>query len=532
MDRSFGDVVRLLVEANGAAKVTGDAAWLQTALAEHSPATRMSNRVAVEAVLAGVAAAGASHDGQAADQQAIQRAVTVLVVERGISRGIATRVISVLSDALRTNSEYGSEATIRLDLARLSSEARWIGADRDSTLRGEHSDASGLTGRGAPESADDEKGGGPNGSGVVSPERSLVAGSITVIDLARRAAAERVEGGAAVAPMAVEAATPSDGVTLTPNLDVSSTESLTEHSASRVTPSVARVFSPVSLGHGTQAVDLVLPALAMARRPPGAPEKWVGPLALTISATTAGSDADAVRTNFLDAAAANPKSGSTIGLASPAVPAPPSATTRLREQQRSIRLSGREAAQESVQKEQPVGYAVRLVVAIFVLFVFAWNARTVFLVRPLLMWADLSGRDLRGHDLSGANLSGANLAGANLTDVDLSNAILSKANLNGVVFVRANLRGASMNGATLVRADLTGRVLVGASLSGADLSGARLTDANLAGADLSGANLVGADLSKANLIRADLTRANLTSANLLGANMDGAKVEGVIGLRR
>lgn len=530
-DRSFDDALRLLVAANGAEKVTGDAAWLQAALAEHSPSTRTFNRVVVEAVLAGVARLGPSPDAQAVDQEAAQLAITTLVVERGISRGIATKVVSALSDALRMDSAFVSAATTRLDVVGSSPETLRIGTDR-AMLGLEESHASGPIARSGPEAADDEKLRRPAGSGAVNSEQSVIAGPIAAIDLVSDAEAERV-GVEDVSPTVILEARPSPiGGTLAPDLNVPLAELAIGPEVGPVAAPTTPVPLPVSAAQIERAVEVVLPPFAVPRRPQGAPEQWVGPPVTPASVRAPGVAANTVRIKSKRAATVRLKSASVVQPAVLPVPAPASATTRLRDQKGGTRPVVRKDAPQSDARAQHIGHTVRLVFALFVLFILVWKARTVFLVRPLLMWADLSGRDLRGHDLSGANLSGAILTGTDLTDVDLSNANLSGANLSGVVLTRVNLRGSVMYGATFVRADLTGSVLVGANLSGADLSGARLTDVNLAGADLSGANLAGADLSKANLIRADLTRANLIAANLVGAKMDGAKVEGAIGLSR
>ena len=146
-------------------------------------------------------------------------------------------------------------------------------------------------------------------------------------------------------------------------------------------------------------------------------------------------------------------------------------------------------------------------------------------VRPDLIWAHLSGADLRWANLSWANLRGAdlrraNLEGANLIDADLSKANLEGAGLHRADLSKAHLEGADLEGADLHRANLSGATLSWATLYKADLSGADLSEA-----DLSKAHLGAANLNLANLSGADLSQAR--SGLTVFANLDLSAVKGL-----
>ncbi len=105
-----------------------------------------------------------------------------------------------------------------------------------------------------------------------------------------------------------------------------------------------------------------------------------------------------------------------------------------------------------------------------------------------------------------------------LISADLTHKNLSGINLNSVNFSSANLRNTDLNHSNLMGAFLTSANLMGADLSSASLYGALLIFANLRDADLRYTNLRHADLSHADLRHADLIGADLDSANLVDAN--------------
>jgi len=129
-----------------------------------------------------------------------------------------------------------------------------------------------------------------------------------------------------------------------------------------------------------------------------------------------------------------------------------------------------------------------------------------------LIYADLSGIDLRradlgfadleGADLSQANLHSANLAGAKLIEAGLSRADLSNANLITAILKYADLSNAILVSAQLVHADLTLAVLDGAvfaetELAEADLEGASVIKTSFRGAQFGYTRLPDIDLSTA-----------------------------------
>lgn len=133
-----------------------------------------------------------------------------------------------------------------------------------------------------------------------------------------------------------------------------------------------------------------------------------------------------------------------------------------------------------------------------------------------LIWATLSGIDLRG-----ANLRGASLIGADLKEADLREADLSYTNLDYAHLSMANLSRGCLSETSAFKADL-----LGANLRGANLSHANLFDADLSGANLSKAILAMANLTRANLINADLSYANLLGAILVETNLEGSILTG------
>jgi hypothetical protein len=106
-----------------------------------------------------------------------------------------------------------------------------------------------------------------------------------------------------------------------------------------------------------------------------------------------------------------------------------------------------------------------------------------YLVKALLVSANLQE----------AIFYGANLQGANISRANLQRAVLRGANLQGAVLDRANLQGAVLDGANLQEVYLPGANLQGAIISRANLQGARRLDS----ANLQGAILIATDLRNA-----------------------------------
>ena len=102
----FAAIVLHLVEEHGGERVATDANWLTTVLAEKSPSTRALNRVAVEAVRAGLPKLDASQLLEVDVASIIQQTVTSLVMERGFPRNIATEAVTALVAALRSQAGH------------------------------------------------------------------------------------------------------------------------------------------------------------------------------------------------------------------------------------------------------------------------------------------------------------------------------------------------------------------------------------------------------------------------------------------
>lgn len=79
--------------------------------------------------------------------------------------------------------------------------------------------------------------------------------------------------------------------------------------------------------------------------------------------------------------------------------------------------------------------------------------------RPLNLFLNLCGMDLKECELCGANLNGADLRKTNLTSAKLHKANLTFANLEGANLNAANLSGTDMNRAYLYRANLEKTIL-------------------------------------------------------------------------
>ena len=147
-------------------------------------------------------------------------------------------------------------------------------------------------------------------------------------------------------------------------------------------------------------------------------------------------------------------------------------------------------------------------------------------IKPKLIEANLSGKELDMINLNDTDLAGANLSKARLRNAKLRSSYLSEAKLD-----EADLSNADLSDANLVDATLIGTILIGtsfdhanfysANLTNADLRSAYLGEASFYSANLKGANLEGADLHQADLYDAKLNNANLEEADLKWASLVG-----------